>query len=72
MNSGMYDVAIIGGGPAGSTTAALLARALLADPARRREMSGRGRELVDGMGASRAAGLILGHQREAAERNNRK
>jgi spore coat polysaccharide biosynthesis predicted glycosyltransferase SpsG/CMP-N-acetylneuraminic acid synthetase len=34
-------------------------RDLLGDPARRRLMSGKGRALVDGLGASRAAGLVL-------------
>ena len=33
--------------------------ALLGDTARRREMSQKGRQLVDGMGAARAAGLVL-------------
>ena len=32
---------------------------LLADAARRRQMSGKGRALVDGLGASRAAEVIL-------------
>jgi spore coat polysaccharide biosynthesis predicted glycosyltransferase SpsG len=35
-------------------------RSLLQDPQRRREMSRRGRELVDGLGAVRAAELVLG------------
>lgn len=36
---------------------------LLADPSRRREMSRRGRELVDGLGAARAAEVVLGKAR---------
>jgi spore coat polysaccharide biosynthesis predicted glycosyltransferase SpsG/CMP-N-acetylneuraminic acid synthetase len=45
-------------------------RALLADPARRRQMSARGRALVDGLGAARAAELVLrgGRRGEAAGR----
>ena len=34
-------------------------RALLADPARRREMSAQNRALVDGLGAARAAEVVL-------------
>lgn len=40
---------------------------LLGDPARRREMSRRGRALVDGLGASRAAELVLN---QGARNNN--
>jgi spore coat polysaccharide biosynthesis predicted glycosyltransferase SpsG/CMP-N-acetylneuraminic acid synthetase len=41
--------------------------ALLKDAPRRREMSGRGRRLVDGLGAQRAAELVLGHGRKPRE-----
>jgi spore coat polysaccharide biosynthesis predicted glycosyltransferase SpsG len=46
------------------------AAALLADPERRRAMSAAGRRLVDGMGAARAAELVLesARQREAEAR----
>jgi hypothetical protein len=37
--------------------------ALLADPGRRRAMSARGRALVDGFGAARAAEVVLGARR---------
>ena len=40
-------------------------RSLLADVARRRQMSGRGRALVDGLGASRAAEVILDRRQRA-------
>lgn len=51
----------------GVEEAALLAhvQALLADPGRRREMSERGRRLVDGLGAARAAELVLQTQKES-------
>jgi hypothetical protein len=39
---------------------------LLADPARRRAMSERGRALVDGLGASRAAERVLARGGPAA------
>jgi glycosyltransferase involved in cell wall biosynthesis len=42
---------------AAALAAALVA--LLADPARRRAMSARGRALVDGFGAARAAEVVL-------------
>jgi len=38
---------------------------LLQDASRRRAMSGKGRDLVDGLGAGRAAGLILERQKDA-------
>jgi spore coat polysaccharide biosynthesis predicted glycosyltransferase SpsG/CMP-N-acetylneuraminic acid synthetase len=41
--------------------------ALLADASRRREMSARGRELVDGLGAARAAELVLDRRRKQKE-----
>ena len=43
-------------------------RALLEDPERRRAMSARGRSLVDGLGATRAAELVLGTQVKGATR----
>jgi CMP-N-acetylneuraminic acid synthetase/spore coat polysaccharide biosynthesis predicted glycosyltransferase SpsG len=42
-------------------------RALLLDTARRREMSRRGRELVDGLGASRAAEVILDRRQRSRD-----
>jgi spore coat polysaccharide biosynthesis protein SpsF len=42
-------------------------RALLFDAERRREMSRRGRELVDGLGASRAADVILDRRQRARD-----
>jgi spore coat polysaccharide biosynthesis predicted glycosyltransferase SpsG/CMP-N-acetylneuraminic acid synthetase len=47
-------------------------RGLLADAGRRREMSGRGRTLVDGMGAERAAGLVLERRTRPRERDEEK
>jgi hypothetical protein len=41
--------------------------ALLGDSERRAQMSRRGRELVDGLGAARAAELVLEHGRKARE-----
>ena len=41
------------------TVLASAVKALLADPARRRAMSTRGRALVDGFGAARAAEVVL-------------
>ena len=41
------------------TVLASAVKALLADPARRRAMSARGRALVDGFGAARAAEVVL-------------
>ncbi len=43
----------------GEAAIAAAARGLLADPARRRQMSGKGRALVDGLGATRAAAAVL-------------
>jgi spore coat polysaccharide biosynthesis predicted glycosyltransferase SpsG/CMP-N-acetylneuraminic acid synthetase len=51
----------------GEDAIAAAVRSLLGDPGRRREMSRRGRTLVDGLGASRAAEVILDRrQRERA------
>ncbi|HET8647683.1 MAG TPA: hypothetical protein VFO85_19445, partial [Vicinamibacteria bacterium] len=41
-------------------------RGLLGDAARRRQMSGRGRALVDGLGALRAAEVVLKDRRRAS------
>jgi spore coat polysaccharide biosynthesis predicted glycosyltransferase SpsG/CMP-N-acetylneuraminic acid synthetase len=57
-------VIYLGRGPEVGEAALLQAvRALLQDPARRREMSARGRALVDGLGATRTAEMVLERRR---------
>jgi spore coat polysaccharide biosynthesis predicted glycosyltransferase SpsG len=55
----------------GETTILDAVRRILNDPSKRREMSGRGRALVDGYGAARAAEIVLEQAQGQSESNGK-